>query len=229
MTYRTVAIVAAALGIASGAGAATITRSINYAAAMAIGDDGRNYNGTVAVEIPQFDEMNGARTLTQVTLRIVASTTASASAENNEAVPGTFDVGYPILFVATGPGNLQTDAAFAAANSPVANLAASDGMPNQGPDYTNFGPFTGLAETDDIPTTALLNPYLGTGTFRVDVSGSGTINRRGTLQNVTLTTASISLAGAVTVTYEYSTAPAPCTCALAVGASLHVLRRRRAR
>ncbi len=59
------------------------------------------------------------------------------------------------------------------------------------------------------------------------VSGSGTINTRGTLTDVTLSNVNIRLNGAVVVTYQFTVAPAPGGAALALGAALLAARRRR--
>ena len=203
------------MGSAGSALAGTATFNAPFTAAMAF--QGNNYDGSVTVKLPQFDDMKKTLRLDSVTLTVTGFADASATAENNEAVAGTFGVGYPILFTGTGPGNNTSVGVFTAANSRIADLAASDGMPGGGPDYVDFGTFSDpKPDSEDIPTAGALNSFIGTGQFSVLVKGSGNINLFGTLTDVTLTTGALNLKGNVQVKYSFTALPEPSSITLAM-------------
>lgn len=200
--------------VAAPARADMITHTANFSAVMIL--DGKSFAGETDVKLPQFDAMNNARKLDAVTLTLKGFADASATAENNGAMPGTYRVSYAMIFGGNGPGNNKSQGALTFAMSPLAQLAAADGTVGSGPDFIDFMAFADPdGDTVTIPTAGAFNLYLGKGTVSVHVDGFGNTNQDGTLKDVTLNTGFVRLQGRVEVTYRFTVVPEPSSLPLA--------------
>lgn len=183
--------------------------------------------GLVTLSLPQFDP--GLGFLNSVTLSVDATIKADVTAENDSAIPGNMSVSLTgLVNVAETGANISTNAGIFT-STPSFPVAPSDGVPDSGPDFVDFGTISG--SNSAMNTTGPLAVFIGLGTLDYDVFGSGGFAVNG----VTDSTLKVSLFGAeglVTITYDYDIIPEPSSFVLAglgLLGGVYALRRRRRR
>jgi len=182
------------------------------------------------VTLPQFDETTFG-TLLGVKLTLDATASAGAITWDNESTQVTdVDLGIGGEVTATAPSALTLIATPLQMGSGV-GIAADEAVEIPDPDFAGPDSFTvtgGTGADDDSATLtnpALFGPYIGVGTFNVDISSivkTYVLTSGGT--GDTQSTAG-KTSGVVTVQYEY--VPEPATLALLGLGGLGVLIRRR--
>lgn len=191
----------ASLGPARSAGAATLIYFDPF------GEVTVPFGATALVTLPQFDPSLG--TLTQVTLTLDVSTFDGVISWDNEAPVSTdITLGIGAVVTATGPGGASAEAIPLQTDSATGIDADNDGAA----DFIGTDAFSVVggsgADSDSTVLVAGLAPYVGLGTYQVDVSASvetylSTTGGFGPIDPVPG-----KVQGTVTVTYEY-TVPEP--------------------
>jgi hypothetical protein len=198
----TLALVAIAWLCGSAAQAATISYDDTY------GPTAIPFPATALATLPLFDPSLG--TLTKVTLTLDASTSAGTIAWDNEALVSTdITLGIGAEVTAVGLAGITAVAVPLQTDSATGIDADNDGAA----DFIGTDSFSVVggsgSDSDSDMLTSGLAPYIGLGTFDVDVSAVvetflSTTGGFGPIDPVPGTTD-----GTVTVTYEYTTAPEP--------------------
>jgi hypothetical protein len=162
--------------------------------------------------------------ITQVVLTIEGSISANVAAENDNLSPApNFGVTLTGFAQATlGAANASFNI-LQAANS--GGVAGSDGVPESGPDYYNFG-LLGDLGNDSAIILAGLGAYEGNGTFDATVLASGGFAVSGA-SNSSLYITDFTTEGSVSVDIYYKIIPTPGAMALFGLAGLTATRRRR--
>ncbi|MGP1346056.1 MAG: hypothetical protein ACTS3F_05225 [Phycisphaerales bacterium] len=215
-------VVFGSMGGKAGAGTGVVTQSLPFGGGL-----------SPFVTSLVFDQVDDASVglppgqflvVTNVVLSVEATMSVSATAENGLDVPNT-GVGVSMGgSVSAGVGGLGVGTNFFATAS-SGELAASDGVPGIGADFHNFGLLSDFGVGDDIVFDGF-GPFLGDGTFVVDVSASGGVaffNDAG----VTTTTSDFGIGGVVTVEIFYVSVPSAPGCALLAVGPMWLSRRRR--
>lgn len=169
----------------------------------------------------RFDDLGGARTLEEVVLSFDLLMSAQVSAENEAPTVAEF---FNLSFVGQADVLLNgLEISDAASDLLTAMLAASDGVPNSGPDFIDFGTRS-LALTASVAETSDLSEYVGSGNIDGVLTSLGEFNFSGTT-GASITVEEFELVGDVTLTYRYI--PAPGSAALLGLCGLAASRRRR--
>lgn len=166
--------------------------------------------GSQTVSLPQFDTAGGTKVLTSISIDLDALIQAAVTAENDSAIAGNMGVDLTGLVKATVPSTSLTAGILQSAG-PVP-VAATDGTPDSGPDYYNFGTVTG----SDSSNTVLFGgfaPYVGTGTWNATINGNGGFSVNGVTSS-TIKISNFGASGEVSVTYNYNLVPEPSTLGL---------------
>ncbi len=207
------ATLAATVGLASAlipaaANAAVISFSNTFSSAVP---------GTPSVGVSQFDPALG--TLTSVAVAITATYNANITAENDTASPGSFSANLSgNLFSFSFGDPLFVFIDMSTSSGPVA-VGASDGVPDSGPDFHDFGLIT-VTNSGGSSITTGLGSFIGLGNIFVPLTASGGFNITG-VSDSSLSTSGFTTNGTVEVTYTFDAAevPEPATLAL-IGAGL---------
>jgi hypothetical protein len=163
--------------------------------------------GSQVLSFNQFDESGGC-TLTKVTLTLNANEGAGITAENDSEIPGNMSVQLTGFVTGSGAG-LSTSALISIIAGPVA-VEPTDGVAGSGPDFHDFG-FVSDSDTDsDFIPPGSLAPFIGAGTFDIDIDGQGGFAVSGVTDS-TLIVSNFESWGDATVTYEYTCVPEPGT------------------
>lgn len=162
--------------------------------------------GPSSVSLQQF-HLNPAL-LTKVTLEINATLQADITAENNTASAVSATAWIVGNSTAAGPSGLSPAASFGGIVAGPVALAGTDGTAGSGPDFTNFGGTLSATQGGSASTVNPLDfaPFLGAGTFSVNVNGTGGWAVFG-VSDATVNVNNFEGVGTVKVTYEYVPEP----------------------
>jgi hypothetical protein len=106
------------------------------------------------------------------------------------------------------------------------SVAATDGVPDSGPDFHDFETLSGSGSDDDDSTSGL-EPFVGLGTIDITINGQGGFVISG-VSDSHVGVSNFSSSGWAQITYEYSPIPEPTTLVLvASGLGVLALRRRK--
>jgi hypothetical protein len=158
--------------------------------------------GSQVVTLNKFNPALG--TLTGVGLSINGTIQANITAENDSAIGGNMGVNLTGLLNAAAPGVNPVTGILQSAG-PV-TVSPSDGVPDSGPDFYNFGLLSGTNTSSAIAGS--LAPYIGPGTFNATVNGSGGFSVNGVTSS-TIKVSNFEAFGNVTVIYTYVAIPEP--------------------
>jgi len=178
---------------------------------------------SLSVTLDQFDDMGGLRTLNFVTLEIDATVGADVTGENDSDSSGQITLDLSGNANAAF-GGLDATAGIATSEGPV-SVAATDGTPDSGPDFHDFGTVSGTNSADDIIISGF-SSFIGTGTISVPVELSGGFNISG-VSDSSLGVSNFDGDGTVTITYDYTPIPEPGSMALLGLGGMGLLMRRR--
>jgi hypothetical protein len=182
--------------------------------------------GDETLSFAQFDDHGGLCDLEKVILELFAEETADITGENDSAIAGQMTV--VLTAFVTGSGGGLTATALISQSAGPASVAASDGVPDSGPDFHDFGTLVGTG-SDSQSLTSGLAPFIGAGTIDIVIHGEGGFVISGVTDS-TLKVSDFGALGHATLTYEYSCIPEPATMLLAgVGLFALVLRLRKKR
>lgn len=156
--------------------------------------------GSQNLSIPKFDTLGGTRTLTSVQLKVDATVQANITAENDSAVSGNMGVDLTGLVKASTVGPLSASAFILGSAGPVA-VSASDGNPDTGPDFVDFGLLSGN-DANSATTLVGLAAYIGPGFLSVLVNGNGGFSATGVTDS-TIHVTDFEAFGNVDVVYTY--------------------------
>lgn len=181
--------------------------------------------GNQVLTFDQFDTMGGLRVLKAVELLFSGGMQANVTAENDSALlVNDFGVNMTgFVSVNVNGGLLSGNFGLFDAQGPVM-AAASDGVPDSGPDFFDFGLLSDSGNDSDLSGPA--PAWIGLGTFNATVMGSGGFATSGT-SDATIKFSNFATQGDVTVIYYYDVIPTPGAAALFGLAGLAGLRRRR--
>lgn len=154
--------------------------------------------------------------LLSVTLELDAWEGGNITAENDSAIAGNITVTMSGWVTGTGP-NLLATALLSQSEGPVA-VAATDGTPESGPDYHDFGYVSDFDSDTDFQNTNLA-PFIGTGTVDIDIDAQGGWAFEG-VTDATLRMSEFEAWGDATIIYEYTCIPEPATIGMVVFGAL---------
>lgn len=151
-----------------------------------------------AVPVAGFDDFNGLRTLTGVTLEVTASFAADLTIENNSPLSCP-DAAGAMLGTATlvGPELVVAEVQDVALSALV--LAPSDGVPGSGPDFHDFGT---LAGADAAASPADPADFTGDGPLEMYIHAEGEVLTSG-VSPATIAVTNYGVEGVVKVTYVF--------------------------
>lgn len=179
--------------------------------------------GSQILSLPQFDDLGGSLTLSEVILDLDGTVQASVEAENTSAISGNMGVSLTGFLQASG-GGLSTTAAIIKLAGPVA-VSSTVAPVKGGSDYHDFGLISESGLDSDSLTTGFA-PFIGTGNIDLSVLGSAGFSISGVTDSTTWVTG-LGASGTATITYIYET-PEPATLCLLGFGGLAMLRRRKA-
>jgi hypothetical protein len=173
----------------------------------------------------QFDDLGGTRLLKAVELQFSGSMQAQVTAENDSALlVNNFGVNMTgFVSVDVNGGLLTGNFGLFDSEGPVA-AGASDGVPDSGPDFFDFGLLSDSGNDSDIGFP--LAAWIGGGTFPANIMGSGGFATSGT-SDATIKFSNFGTSGDVKVIYYYDIVPTPGAAALFGFAGFAAFRRRR--
>ncbi len=182
--------------------------------------------GKQTLQLPKFDTNDGLHVLKLVHLSWEGSMSANVTAENDSEIAAPeFSVGLTgLVNLDINGGTVLGSLGFVRVAGPVA-VAASDGVPDMGPDFHDFGLVsdTDFDSTFEIPAAVWL---AFPDTFDVQVTGSGGFAVSGSADS-SIMVSNFRTSGEVCVTYYYNIIPTPGAFGLAGLTGLALLRRRR--
>ena len=112
----------------------------------------------------------------------------------------------------TGPNLLAT--ALLSQSAGPQWVDATDGVPESGPDYHDFGYVSDSDSASDFQNTSLA-PYIGIGTVDIDIDAEGGWAFEG-VTDATLRMSDFEAWGDATIIYEYTCIPEPATIGMMV-------------
>lgn len=173
----------------------------------------------------KFDTMGGTRVLKAVGLEFEGSVTVQVTAENDSTLPAPeFAIGLTGFVDVSGPAGLAGVGTVSQSAGPV-SVGPSDGVPEGGPDFHDFGLLSDTFMGDDLLFFGI-DDFIGPGSFDVNVHGEAGFAASGTTDSA-IRTSNFRADGEVTVIYYYNIIPSPGAAALMGLAGLVGLRRRR--
>ncbi len=155
-------------------------------------------------------------TLLSVTLELDASNGCYITAENDSDLEGNITITMSGWVTGTGP-NLLATALLSQSEGPQW-VDKTDGIPESGPDYHDFGYVDDFDSDTDFQNTNLA-PFIGTGTVDIDIDGEGGWAFSG-VTNATLRMSEFEAWGEATIIYEYTCIPEPATIGMVVFGAL---------
>ena len=155
-------------------------------------------------------------TLLSVTLELDAWEGGNITAENDSDIAGDVTVTMSGSVTGTGP-NLLATALLSQSEGPVW-VDATDGVPESGDDFHDFGYVSDSDSDTDFQTTNLA-PFIGTGTVDIDIDGQGGWAFEG-VTDATLRMSDFEAWGDATIIYEYTCIPEPATIGMVVFGAL---------
>lgn len=220
MSIRHVAVVAAVAGLAGAASAEITSETQNFSFPLSPGGTTLNF--------AQFDTQGGLRELCKVTFEFDAVIGANVTAENDSVLPAPSFAINLSGFITIDVGNPAVLSGFSGINQVAgAGVGPSDGVPDSGPDFNDFGFLSDDASGMDMTADpADFAQFLGLGTVPVDILASAGFSVSGTTDS-TINVTDLAASGSVTITYEYKIVPAPASVALLGFGALAAGRRRR--
>ncbi|MCA9312346.1 MAG: choice-of-anchor E domain-containing protein [Phycisphaerales bacterium] len=186
----------------------------------------QNFSGPLSpfdatLDFAQFDDQGGTLTLIAVCLDYDLTVSARVTAENDSVLPAPdFAVNLSGFAEVTFAGLSDTTAISTGASFGV---GPSDGTPDSGPDFHDFGVLTDNAAGHDDQFFGL-GPYIGNGTISAMIHAEAGFSVSGTTDS-TIKTTNFMVSGSVTITYKYL--PTPGAASLFGIAGLGAMRRRR--
>jgi len=220
---RTNLCAGAAVVVFSGVASANIT----FSQSQAFGGDLSPFSTALVFE--QINEVNAGQpfpdflVLLSVGMSIEATISVSAAVENESAQPSDgVSLTMAGFLTASGQSLSVGSAFFLIADS--GPLAPSDGVPGSGPDFHDFGTLGTSGSDNDLIFNGFA-PFIGYGTFVVDVLASGGVNFLNS-GGTSTSLSDFSIEGVVTVEINYLYIPAPSTLGVMAGGLLLVRRRR---
>jgi hypothetical protein len=163
--------------------------------------------GNTTVDLPQFDDQGGTRTLVSVELELSAMIGSNITAENDSVLDApSFPVGLTGLVNASTTG-LSTTVSLIE-NWPF-GLSPTDGVAGSGPDYHDFG----YLSDNDVDSDSMTDPpddlsaFVGPGTITVNIDGSAGWSFQGTT-DATLVIDNLGASGTAKIIYTYVPEPA---------------------
>lgn len=170
--------------------------------------------GSQTLAFDQFD-MPGC-TLLSVTLILDAWEGGNITAENDSDIEGNITVSMSGWVTGAGP-NLLATALLSQSVGPQW-VDATDGVPESGLDFHDFG-YVDDADSDSDFQSTNLAPYIGTGTIDIDIDAEGGWAFEG-VTDATLRMSDFEAGGEATIIYEYTCIPEPATIGMMVFGAL---------
>lgn len=180
----------------------------------------------VNVGLPQFNTMNGTRTLQAVQLEFHYNPNFRLTIENNSDSPQTTGGQFDLLMAGLAPGGINLASFLLSGSIPTQSLAPTDGILNSGPDFVDFGRLALDGRRSFNAST--LSSYIGNGLVNTRVTFIGlnlTLPPIPPINPFRATIIDGRFDGDVAVTYTFVPTPASLTL-LAVGAALAARRKR---
>lgn len=170
----------------------------------------------------QFDDSDPLVDLIGVCIEYDLTVTARVTAENDSVLPAPDFAVNLSGFADFTFGGLSDTAAIS--TSAAQGVGPSDGTPDSGPDYHDFGLLSDSASGGDDQYFVGLGPYIGMGTIDATIHAEAGFSVSGTTDS-TIKTTDFMVEGSVTIIYKY--VPTPGVASLFGIAGLGVMRRRR--
>lgn len=173
----------------------------------------------VNVGIPQFNTMNGTRTLQAVQLEFHYNPNFRLTIENNSASPQTTGGQFDLLMAGLAPGGINLASFLLSGSVPTQSLAPADGILNSGPDYFDFGRLALDGRRSFNAST--LSSYIGNGLVNTRVTFLGLNLSLPPIPPINPFRATIidgRFDGDVAVTYTFIPTPGSASLLLALGA-----------
>ena len=172
--------------------------------------------GSQTLAFDQFNMLDPDCTLLSVTLILDAWEGGNITAENDGEIEGNITITMSGWVTGTGP-NLLATALLSQSKGPQW-VDKTDGIPESGPDFHDFGYVSDFDSDTDFQNTNLA-PFIGTGTVDIDIDGEGGWAFSG-VTNATLRMSEFEAWGEATIIYEYTCIPEPATIGMVVFGAL---------
>ncbi len=215
---RKSAILLVILAFASISSALTITETLTFSFPLS--------PGSQILDFAQFDDASGTLQLETVTLELNLTEQANVTGENDSAIPGSMAVNLSGNGTASGLG-LSAVVALSE-TTPSASVTATDGVPDSGTDYHDFGTVSDSGSDSDMLHYLIdnLSAFIGTGTVAIDIDASGGFSISGVTDS-TLKISNFGASGNAKMTYGYSTIPEPATLSILGLGGLMLIRKKK--